>query len=342
MGDIAKLLTVVIPCYNAESYMRRAVESALGGGDSVEILIIDDGSKDSTRMIADEYEERYSKIVRAIHQENKGHGGAIMTGLKNANGMYFKVVDADDWLDADAYPRLLFKLKTMDTPESQIDMFISNYVYDKANMKYKREIGYKSAMPEDRVFSWDEIGHFRKGQYILMHSVIYRTSLLRESGLDLPEHTFYVDSLYVYDPMPFVKRMYYMNAAVYHYFIGRDDQSVQENIMIKRIDQQLLVNHRLFSDVDLHYLKNKSMRRYLLNYLEIVTAISSVMLIISSTAENLRRKEKLWKDIKRKNPDTWRILRFRMIGIVLHLPGAWGRLVIKKIYKIYKNRYGFN
>ncbi len=92
---------------------------------------------------------------------------------------------------------------------------------------------------------------FRKGQYILMHSVIYRTKLLRECGLELPKHTFYVDNLYVYVPLPCVKTLYYMDVDFYRYFIGREDQSVNENVMIRRIDQQIKVNKIMVDSFDL-------------------------------------------------------------------------------------------
>ena len=85
-----KVLSIVVPCYHSEKYMKRCIDSLLVAGDDVEILIIDDGSyQDRTPQIADDYEQRYPGMVRCIHQENLGHGGAINTGLMNAKGMYF-------------------------------------------------------------------------------------------------------------------------------------------------------------------------------------------------------------------------------------------------------------
>jgi len=105
---IVKLLTIAVPCYHSAAYMGRCIDSLLIGGDQVEILIVDDGStKDNTAEIADDYQARYPGIVRAIHQPNAGHGGAVNTGLKNATGMYFKVVDSDDWVSKNAYLKIL-------------------------------------------------------------------------------------------------------------------------------------------------------------------------------------------------------------------------------------------
>ena len=92
-----KYITFAIPCYNSQDYMERAVESVLKGGKDVEIIIVNDGSKDGTEEIGKRYEREYPDIVRVISQENGGHGEAVNTGLLHATGKYFKVVDSDDW-----------------------------------------------------------------------------------------------------------------------------------------------------------------------------------------------------------------------------------------------------
>ena len=208
-----KLLTITVPCYNSQDYMEKCVESLVVGGDEVEILVVDDGSVDRTAEIADRLQDRYPGIVRAIHQPNKGHGGAVNTGLENASGLYFKVVDSDDKLKASAYRSILDKLREYKDAEEKIDLLISNFVYDKEGQTRKKVMQYRSALPVNRMFSWDETRHFRKGQYILMHSVIYRTQLLKECGMRLPEHCFYVDNIYVFEPMPSVKNMYYRSGS---------------------------------------------------------------------------------------------------------------------------------
>ena len=335
-----KLLSIAVPCYCSQDYMAKAIESLLPGGDSVEILVVNDGSKDRTAEIADEYQQRYPGIVRAIHQENGGHGDAVMTGLKNATGLYFKVVDSDDWVDAEAYPKVLKTLRSF--TEEPLDLLISNYIYDKVGAKHKHVMSYHHALPVNRVFGWEEAGRFRKGQYMLMHSVIYRTQLLRDCGMQLPKHTFYVDELYVYVPLKDVERMYYLDVDFYHYFIGREDQSVQEQVMIRRIDQALRVNRLLVSETDPTTITNPQKRRYMLNYLEIVTTVSSVLLIKSGTEENLQKKKELWDYIQKENPRVWKILRHRLMGRLLHLPGKGGRAVIIGGYKICQKIFGFN
>ena len=337
-----KLLSIAVPCYNSQDYMAHAIESLLPGGDRVEILVVDDGSRDDTARIADEYERRYPGIVKAIHKENGGHGDAVMTGLKNASGLYFKVVDSDDWADAEAYPKILDALAGFSAPDRQIDMLVSNFIYDKAGAAHKHVMSYHHALPQHRVFGWEEARHFRKTQYILMHSVIYRTQLLKDCGLDLPRHTFYVDELYVYVPLKNVEKLYYLDVDFYHYFIGREDQSVQEQVMIRRIDQALLVNRLLVSQADPYQADDVHKQRYMLNFLEVVTTVSSVLLTKSGTEENLRKKKELWDFIRRENPRVYRRLRRSLLGRAVNLPGRLGRAVIAGGYKISRKIFGFN
>ena len=240
-----KLLSIAVPCYNSAAYMRKCIDSLLPGGEDVEIIIVNDGSGDSTPDIAEEYRERYPGIIKVVNKENGGHGSAVNAGIEHARGLYFKVVDSDDWVSQSAYIRILDKIKELLKSGKSIDMFISNYVYEKEGEKRKKVMKYTHTLPEEEIFTWKDVRHFRVGQYILMHSVIYRTNLLRDCGLKLPEHTFYVDNIFVFNPLPYVKTMYYMNVNFYRYFIGREDQSVNEQVMISRIDQQITVNKLL-------------------------------------------------------------------------------------------------
>ena len=337
-----KLLTVAIPCYNSQDYMEKCIDSLLIGGEDVEIIIVDDGSKDMTPEIADSYAKKHPEIVRAIHQENGGHGEAVNTGIRNAQGIFFKVVDSDDCVDAEAYQKILATLRELVGNGSQLDMLISNFVYEKEGAKHKKVMKYTSAIPKEKLFTWKDVRHFSKGQYILMHSVIYRTQLLRDCGLELPKHTFYVDNLFVYVPLPYVKNMYYLDVDFYRYYIGREDQSVNESVMIKRIDQQIKVNKIMVDSYDLWKLQDRKLRKYMFNYLEIITVVSTVMLIRSGTEENLEKKRELWNYIKQKDLRLFHHLRNGIMGGTMNLPGKGGRKISIAAYKISQKVVGFN
>lgn len=337
-----KLLSVAIPCYNSAAYMSKAIESALVLGDDVEIIVVDDGSqKDNTLQTGREYEEKYPGIVKCIHQENGGHGQAVNTGLANATGLYFKVLDSDDWFDSDELKKVAAVLKKLVAEDNMVDMFIANYVYDKPSENKATPIRYTNVVPQDKVFTWAQTKKFQPHQNILMHSVIYRTQLLRDCGLVLPEHTFYVDNLFVYLPLPYVKTLYYMDVNLYRYFIGREDQSVNEKIMISRIDQQLRVN-KIMIDCDVMAVEDEKCRRYMLKYLTMLCAVSSVLCIKSGTAENLAKKDELWKYFKEKNPDAYKKVNANFMGWGSQFTSSMGKKLVLAVYALAQKIFVFN
>ena len=340
-----KLLTIAIPSYNSENYLSKCIESLLPGGEDVEILVVNDGSKDNTSAIGHEYEAKYPGIVKVIDKENGGHGSAAPAGLEHATGLFFKVVYSDDWVKKSAYLEILDKLKDFAGSDVILDMLISNFVYEKEGAAKKKVMRYAHALPKDTVFTWNDVGHFFKGQYILMHSVIYRTKLLRECGMKLPDHTFYVDNIFVYEPLPYVKNMYYMDVNFYRYYIGREDQSVNEKVMIGRVDQQLRVN-KLMIDYTVRNRKmifaNKRLKQYMLNYLEIITTISSIMLILADTEEALDKKTELWEYLKASDSYLYRKLRYGIMGNGMNLPGKGGRRISVEGYRLAQRFFKFN
>ncbi|MBS6194936.1 MAG: glycosyltransferase [Clostridiales bacterium] len=340
-----KLLSIAVPCYNSEAYMEKCIHSLLAGGDEVEIIIVDDGSTDRTAAIADKYAKNYPSIVKTVHQENGGHGEAVNAGLRNASGIFFKVVDSDDWVSISAYKEILETIKDLVGKQQLIDMLISNFVYEKDGIKHKKVMRYRSAFPQNRIFTWDDVRFLRKGQYILMHSVIYRTKLLRECHLQLPEHTFYVDNIFVYHPLPYVRTMYYLDVDFYRYYIGRSDQSVNESVMIRRIDQQLKVNYLMIDDYNLsdrQDITNGKLRHYMRNYLEIIMVISSIMLIRSGSTENLQKKYALWNYLKENDKPTYYWMKWSVLGRSMNLPGKSGRKISEMAYKLAQKFVGFN
>ena len=338
-----KLLSVAIPCYNSEAYMEHCIQTLLSGGEEMEIIIVDDGSvKDRTPEIADEYARRYPTICKAVHQENGGHGEAVNTGLRNASGIFFKVVDSDDWVNEDALLKVLETLRRFVYGKETLDMLVSNFVYEKEGARRKKVMKYHTAFPKDRVFGWDDVKFFMTGQYLLMHSVIYRTELLRQCGLELPKHTFYVDNTFVFQPLPYVKNIYYLDVNFYRYYIGREDQSVNEAVMIGRIDQQLRVTKLMLGYYDVTKISSRKLRSYMTQYLEIMMTVSSVLAIKSETKENLEKKAELWQYLKKLNLRLYLKLRLGFLGQGCNLPGKGGRKLLLLGYKITQKFYGFN
>lgn len=336
-----KLLTVAIPCYNSQDYMEKSIRSALTGGDRVEVIVVDDGSKDNTLKIAKKYQEKFPDIVKVVHQENGGHGEAVNTGIKNATGLYFKVLDSDDCLGKKALAEVLDLLEDMVSKDAGLDMLITNFMYDKQGVKHKKIMKYKKAMPVGRMFGWDEL-KFGTTQYLLMHSVIYRTKVLRECNMELPKHTFYVDNIYVFQPLPFVKNIYYLDVCLYKYFIGRDDQSVNENIMIKRLDQQYRVTRIMLDVYNNSEINHPNIDEAMVHYFDMMMCVSSILSILEGSKERLNDKERLWKDLKETNPLLYKKVRKSILGRTMNLPGKLGRKLSVIGYSITQKFFGFN
>ena len=337
-----KYISFAIPCYNSQEYMAHAIETILTGGEDVEIIIVNDGSKDNTSKIGHEYAEKYPDIIRVIDKENGGHGDAVNYGLANAEGKYFKVVDSDDWVNTESLQNILNVLKKMEEHGEEVDMLIANYVYEKEGASHKKVIHYRNVLPQNQIFKWTDVGRFHIDQYILMHSVIYRTDMLKLCQLTLPKHTFYVDNIYVYYPLPHVRKMYYMDEDFYRYYIGREDQSVNEKVMIKRVDQQIFVTRTMIDMYQMRQISNKKLRAYMEKYLAIMMTVSSILCIRSKDPENMEKKKELWKYLRQKDKKTFVRIRYGILGQSMNLPGKSGRKISSLAYMVARKIIGFN
>ena len=339
-----KLITFTVPCYNSAAYMDHCIETLLTAGEDAEIILVDDGSKDDTGKIADSYAEKYPTIVRVIHQENGGHGEGVNQGIRNATGVYFKVVDSDDWLDTDALQKVLAELRAHLNDAEPLDLMMANYVYEHVEDNTQRVMDYRNVFPRNKVFGWDQIGRFRPSQYLLMHSVIYRTQLLRDCDLELPKHTFYVDNIFVYQPLPYVKNIYYLDVDLYRYFIGRADQSVNEKVMVTRVDQQLRVTYHMIRSHDLRkvYAEHKKLGRYMMSYLAMMMAISSIFLVIDGRPEALGKKTQLWEYLRTVDSGLYHKMKYRAVSAFTNFPGYQGRKLSVQLYRLARKIYKFN
>ncbi len=335
-----KLLTVTVPCYNSQDYMEKCIDSILTGGERVEIIIIDDGSKDNTGAIADAYAEKYPEIIRVVHQENGGHGEGINQGLHRATGKYFKTVDSDDWLSAE-FPRFLDRLEECDR-QGGVDLFVTNYYYDHADGKGNRSINFSNALPEDRIFTWAEIKPFRVDQVLMIHSVCFRTELLRQTGTELPKHTFYEDNYMVYGNLRYTQRMYYLNMDLYHYYIGRDGQSVQKEVMIRRYIHQIRATELCFTAFHLDEMRDKHKKAYLKHELFIMLGISVLFTRLNGSDQAEDDLEKMWAECRAFDRKWADYFRRRTILSIFCIPGKSGAAFVRIMYRIAHRVVRFN
>ena len=335
-----KLLTVTVPCYNSQDYMERCIDSLLSGGDRVEIIIIDDGSTDATGTIADRYARDYPDIVRTIHQANGGHGAGINAGLHAATGTYFKVVDSDDCLSID-FPRFLNQLGACDRMGG-VDLFVTNYYYTHTDGVGDRSIRYDNVLPEGKIFGWGRTGRFLVHQMLTIHSCTFRTEVMRRCGEDLPRKVFYEDNLMVCRTLPYVERMFYMNADLYRYTIGREGQSVQDDVCRRRYPHHLQIAEACFRSVRLDEIRSVNQKRYLEHELFMLFGIASIFTRLNHSAEADAALRQMWKHCMDWDPKWAGHFYRRSPLLLLNLPGGPGQTLTGIIYKLSNHIVRFN
>lgn len=240
-------LTIAVPAYNAENCLVRCLDSLAHPrfDGRLEVVVVDDGSTDQTRRIADRFAARMPGRFHVISQKNSGHGGAVNTGLRAARGRYFRIVDADDWVDADGLAALLDAMGKMDP-----DLFIDERVerFD--------ERADRIALPEDapagKVVDFHALTDPRFDRNIDMHTITARTALLRERGIVLMTNTYYVDMQYVVGVACFARTAVLIRRTVYQYQLGVSGQSVNPLNFARNYEQH---NSVLLACVD-YFVRN--------------------------------------------------------------------------------------
>lgn len=231
-----KILSIVIPSYNVEKYLEQTltsfVETSILG--DIEVLVVDDGSKDSTAEIGKRFEEQYPETFRVISKENGGHGSTINKGIEECTGKYFKVVDGDDWVNTSDFKTLVEKLKSCDA-----DYIVTNYyeVDDQTGKKTGRDYAQlkKEGMEESR-WSFNDVA---KRAQPAMHALVFKSSILKQNQIRLDEHSFYVDVEYVLYPLPYVESVVYFDLYVYMYRLALATQSVSMQGFRKHIQNHI-------------------------------------------------------------------------------------------------------
>ena len=295
--------------------MRRCIDSLLVADRPVEIIIVNDGSGDSTLDIANDYARRYDNII-VIDQPNSGWGAGVNRGLERARGAYFKVVDSDDWLEGAALHRVLYTLDALISTDQAPDLLVTNYVYDHTIDQSTHAIAYRNYFPEGRIFSWAETRRATLDQRIMVHASWYLTPLLRESGLKVPEGMAYMDSYFVLHPLPYVRKLYFLDVDCYHYMVGRLDQSVNVEVVKKNIDHQLFATRVAIDDYRQDELVKiePNMADCRARYLVAMLSVSTCHLFMIDTPEAIEKNRHMWNYLKQKDLTMYRLARRTFAG----------------------------
>ena len=329
-----KLLTIVIPSYNSAAYLERSVLSVVPCGDELDVLIVDDGSTDQTPEIADRLARQFPDRVRVHHQENGGHGEGLNQGIRLGQGLYLKTLDSDDRLDPSALKKLLDLLRACEKSGDLPDLIVNDYVYDRPEKEACFSVSYHCQLKENASLTWDTVRSFPLWKQFMIHSLTYRLDLLREIKLVLPKHTFYEDNLYIYQPLPYVQKIRYLHEPLYGYFIGREDQSVNDQVILRRLPQVTEIACRMITSYPLSFLKTLpvKLRRYMLSNLAGQLFTTSSLQYMSGE-EGLKQNRRMWERIRSFDPALCAALRRHPLGRFTVLPGKAGRGLLVAAYR---------
>ncbi len=236
---MSKILTVVVPSYNVEQFLEKTVKSFIDESISndIEILIVNDGSKDNTKVLGEKLQSEFPSCVRLIDKENGGHGSTINKGLSEAKGKYFKVVDGDDWVDTKEFVDYINKLKSI-----AVDVVFTpfNEVYLPSMKIIKRAT---SNVEVEKEFKVDEVLN-EIGDCYQMHAITFNTSKIKE-WLHITEHCFYVDQEYILLPLSKLNSCMFLDNTIYQYRLGDENQSVSVTSKQKNREMHKKVVYRL-------------------------------------------------------------------------------------------------
>ncbi len=313
-----KILTIVIPAYNVEKYIEKCLDSFIAESvlDDIEVLIVNDGSKDSTADKAKKYEIKYPNTFRVIDKENGGHGSTINRGIKEARGKYFKVVDGDDWVNTEEFPDFIETLKKVDS-----DIVASNYYCIEDKTEKILEKRYSALDTNHYGRTWKFIEAVRE-PIIKIHSLTVRTSILKENNVEVDEHCFYEDAEYILYPIPYCTNVYYDNHFIYMYRLGRNGQSVDIKSMQKRRGEHEKVLNSLFAFSQ----KNSDIDVYKKRYIDTGIALSAqnqFQIYLSMGNKNGIKQEMIDFDKKMKE----------------NYPGVYNAVTKKSIWALRKSDY---
>ncbi len=244
-----KILTIIIPTYNMERYLHRCLSSLLIGGEdqgAMEVLVVNDGSKDASLSIAREYEEKYPETFRVIDKENGNYGSCINRGLTEATGRYIKVLDADDSYNTEHLHTLVSALR-----EQDVDMFLTDYVI--VNEDDVQTGSFARQIPERRIMDGEELFAMTAGTIIRMHEITYRTENLRRMGYRQTEGISYTDMEWTFAPLSTVNSVYCLHIPVYRYLVGRAGQTVDPKVAARsqsQAEKTMFVQVETFSRMD--------------------------------------------------------------------------------------------
>ena len=312
------MVSVIVPVYNAEKNLEKCIMSILNQSyQKLELILINDGSKDNTVAVAQQYVDKYPNSVRILDKENGGHGSTINAGIREATGKYFKVVDGDDWGDSVALQNLLDFLKDHDA-----DLIINpcNQVFMDDNQRKKLLVELSPETKYGEVISYEDALKYM-GELQQMHMTTYRTAILKENNIKISEKMFYVDNEYKIYPSIYLKTAIILKDVLYQYRLGREGQSVAPESLIKNrfmLEQVTLNCLTFFSQ------KNQQMLSILREAINLrlnkMIHLRTQTAFLQPNSQQAKNELKAFLDkVKQTNPDFYNDISTKLVKLLKFL-----------------------
>lgn len=238
-----KVISIIIPTYNMEEYLDKCLSSLIiDGMERVEVVVVNDGSRDGSLAIAQSYAERFPESFVVIDKPNGNYGSCINAGLYRASGKYVKVLDADDSFYTDNFAEMVSMLETLD-----VDLFLTDFVRIYSNREKRATLSrFPSGVVMD--FAKECLQEKKRLWSIWMHNIAYKRENLIDINYTQSEGIFYTDNEWKFKPMATVKSAYYWDRPVYRYLLDREGQSVSATVTAKHLADDMLVTERIIKD----------------------------------------------------------------------------------------------
>ena len=230
-----KILTIVIPTYNMEKFLRHCLDSLIVSTEHMqmlEILVVIDGGKDNSSKIAHEYQDKFPDTFRVIDKENGNYGSCVNRGLKEAKGKYIKILDADDSFNTKNFNAFIERLKDL-----EVDMIMSDYNFVNEEGTITGSVSYN--LPLEQIFTIDTIDSAIPKINLQMHAVTYRTENLRNINYKQTEGISYTDQQWIFLPILVCQKIYYINLNLYQYLLGREGQTMSSSVLAKSMGHKI-------------------------------------------------------------------------------------------------------
>lgn len=251
MNTSPLLLSIIIPSYNMEEYIGNNLKKLVAAQhlDKIEIIVVNDGSKDNTSAIAHEYQQQFPQNIIVVDKENAHYGSCINKGLTLARGKYFRILDADDFFESDALDAFIEKQETCDA--DLVVTLRTEIIIDK-NGKEKTKKFPISKIEYGKQYEAKNfvITDYSKKVEFNMHSMTYKTSILHKVNLVLPTGICYTDLLYCLIPLSSIKDLIVYDIYLYNYLVGREGNSTNAIALKKNFNHIIKVLKLMFEYLD--------------------------------------------------------------------------------------------